>query len=221
MEIICLDLEGVLVPEIWIAFSEKTGIPELRITTREEPDYDKLMKYRMNILREHNLTLKDIQDVIATIRPLEGAREFLDKVREITQVVILSDTFTEFAKPLMRQLGWPTILCNSLIVDEKGMLTGMRLRQQDGKRKAIDGFRSMNFRTFAAGDSYNDLTMIRKADKGCLFRAPANILKEEPDLKLCTTYDEFFAEIKAFVEEINPQLELVIYENGHKAIVRK
>ncbi len=201
MEIICLDLEGVLVPEIWIAFSEKTGIPELRITTREEPDYDKLMKYRMNILREHNLTLKDIQDVIATIRPLEGAREFLDKVREITQVVILSDTFTEFAKPLMRQLGWPTILCNSLIVDEKGMLTGMKLRQQDGKRKAIDGFRSMNFRTFAAGDSYNDLTMIRKADKGCLFRAPANILKEEPDLKLCTTYDEFFAEIKAFVEE--------------------
>ena len=201
MEIICLDLEGVLVPEIWIAFSEKTGIPELRITTREEPDYDKLMKYRMNILREHNLTLKDIQDVITTIRPLEGAREFLDKVREITQVVILSDTFTEFAKPLMRQLGWPTILCNSLIVDEKGMLTGMRLRQQDGKRMAIDGFRSMNFRTFAAGDSYNDLTMIRKADKGCLFRAPANILKEEPDLKLCTTYDEFFSEIKAFVED--------------------
>ena len=201
MEIICLDLEGVLVPEIWIAFSEKTGIPELRITTREEPDYDKLMRYRMNILREHNLTLKDIQDVIATIRHLEGAREFLDKVREITQVVILSDTFTEFAKPLMRQLGWPTILCNSLIVDDKGMLTGMRLRQQDGKRKAIDGFRSMNFRTFAAGDSYNDLTMIRKADKGCLFRAPANILKEEPDLKLCTTYDEFFAEIKAFVDE--------------------
>ena len=201
MEINCLDLEGVLVPEIWIAFSEKTGIPELRITTREEPDYDKLMKYRMNILREHNLTLKDIQDVIATIRPLEGAREFLDKLREMTQVVILSDTFTEFAKPLIRQLGWPTILCNSLIVDEKGMLTGMRLRQQDGKRKAIDGFRSMNFRTFAAGDSYNDLTMIRKADKGCLFRAPANILKEEPDLKLCTTYDEFFSEIKAFVED--------------------
>lgn len=200
MEIVCLDLEGVLVPEIWIAFSEKTGIPELRITTREEPDYDKLMKYRMDILREHGLTLKDIQDVIATIRPLEGAREFLDKVRAITQVVILSDTFTEFAKPLMKQLGWPTILCNSLIVDEKNMLTGIRLRQQDGKRKAIDGFRAMNFRTFAAGDSYNDLTMIHKADKGCLFRAPANILKEEPDLKLCTTYDEFFEEIRSFVE---------------------
>ena len=200
MEIVCLDLEGVLVPEIWIAFSEKTGIPELRITTREEPDYDKLMKFRMGILREHGLTLKDIQDVIATIRPLDGAREFLDKVREITQVVILSDTFTEFAKPLMKQLGWPTILCNSLIVDDRNMLTGIRLRQQDGKRKAIYGFRAMNFRTFAAGDSYNDLTMIRKADKGCLFRAPANILKEEPDLRLCTTYDEFFEEIRSFVE---------------------
>jgi len=201
MDIVCLDLEGVLVPEIWIAFSEKTGIPQLRITTREEPDYDKLMKYRMNILKEHNLALKDIQDVIATIKPLEGAREFLDKVREITQVVILSDTFTEFAKPLMKQLGWPTILCNSLVIDDKGMLAGIRLRQQDGKRKAIDAFRSMNFRTFAAGDSYNDLTMIRKADKGCLFRAPQNILKEEPDLKLCTTYDEFFEEIRSFVED--------------------
>lgn len=201
MDIVCLDLEGVLVPEIWIAFSEKTGIPQLRITTREEPDYDKLMKYRMNILKEHNLTLKDIQDVIATIKLLEGAREFLDKVREITQVVILSDTFTEFAKPLMKQLGWPTILCNSLVIDDKGMLAGIRLRQQDGKRKAIDAFRSMNFRTFAAGDSYNDLTMIRKADKGCLFRAPQNILKEEPDLKLCTTYDEFFEEIRSFVED--------------------
>ena len=201
MDIVCLDLEGVLVPEIWIAFSEKTGIPQLRITTREEPDYDKLMKYRMNILKEHNLTLNDIQDVIATIKPLEGAREFLDKVREITQVVILSDTFTEFAKPLMKQLGWPTILCNSLVIDDKGMLAGIRLRQQDGKRKAIDAFRSMNFRTFAAGDSYNDLTMIRKADKGCLFRAPQNILKEEPDLKLCTTYDEFFEEIRSFVED--------------------
>ena len=201
MDIVCLDLEGVLVPEIWIAFSEKTGIPQLRITTREEPDYDKLMKYRMNILKEHNLTLKDIQDVIATIKPLEGAHEFLDKVREITQVVILSDTFTEFAKPLIKQLGWPTILCNSLVIDDKGMLAGIRLRQQDGKRKAIDAFRSMNFRTFAAGDSYNDLTMIRKADKGCLFRAPQNILKEEPDLKLCTTYDEFFEEIRSFVED--------------------
>jgi len=199
MEIVCLDLEGVLVPEIWIAFAEKTKIPELRITTREEPDYDKLMKYRMGILEEHNLTLKDIQDVIATIKPLDGAYEFLEKVREITQVVILSDTFTEFAKPLMKQLNWPTILCNSLVVDQRGMLTGMRLRQQDGKRKAIEAFRQMNFRTFAAGDSYNDLTMIHKADKGCLFRAPQNILNEEPDLRLCTTYDEFYEEIRSFV----------------------
>jgi len=199
MEIVCLDLEGVLVPEIWIAFAEKTKIPELRITTREEPDYDKLMKYRMGILEEHNLTLKDIQDVIATIRPLDGAYEFLEKVREITQVVILSDTFTEFAKPLMKQLNWPTILCNSLVIDQRGMLTGMRLRQQDGKRKAIEAFRQMNFRTFAAGDSYNDLTMIHKADKGCLFRAPQNILNEEPDLRLCTTYDEFYEEIRSFV----------------------
>ena len=199
MDIVCLDLEGVLVPEIWIAFSEKTGIPELRITTRDEPDYDKLMRYRMDILKEHNLTLKDIQDVISTIRPLDGAKEFLDRVREITQVVILSDTFKEFASPLMKQLGWPTILCNSLVVDENNMLCGMQLRQKDGKRKAIEGFRSMNFLTFAAGDSYNDLTMIRCADKGCLFRAPANILKEQPDLKLCTTYDEFFEEIRSFV----------------------
>jgi len=201
MEIVCLDLEGVLVPEIWIAFSEKTGIPELRITTREEPDYDKLMKYRMNILRQHGLALKDIQEVISGIRPLDGAKDFLDRVRSITQVVILSDTFTEFANPLMRQLGWPTILCNSLIVDDKGMLTGMKLRQQDGKRKAIEGFRSMNFRTFAAGDSYNDLTMIRTADKGCLFRAPERILKEHPDLRLCTTYEEFYSEIEGFVKE--------------------
>ena len=200
MEIVCLDLEGVLVPEIWIAFSEKTGIPQLRITTREEPDYDKLMKYRMGILREHGLRLSDIQDVIATIRPLEGAREFLDRVRALTQVVILSDTFSEFASPLMKQLGWPTIFCNSLEVDQDNMITGIKMRLIDGKRKAIDAMRELNFRTFAAGDSYNDLTMIRKADCGCLFRAPENILKEEPDLKLCTTYEEFYREIEAFVK---------------------
>ncbi|MFC2822394.1 MAG: bifunctional phosphoserine phosphatase/homoserine phosphotransferase ThrH [Spirochaetales bacterium] len=200
MEIVCLDLEGVLVPEIWIAFSDKTGIPELRRTTRDEPDYDKLMKYRMAILRERNLNLRDIQDVISEIQPLEGAKDFLERVREITQVVILSDTFREFAAPLMKQLRWPTILCNSLIVDSDNMLTGMKLRQEDGKRRAIDGFRAMNFRTFAAGDSYNDLSMIHRADRGCLFRAPANILKEEPNLKLCTTYDEFFEEIRTFVK---------------------
>ena len=200
MEIVCLDLEGVLVPEIWIAFAEKTGITELKRTTRDEPDYNKLMAWRMDILREHSLTLKDIQSTISEIKPLEGAKEFLDKLRAMTQVVILSDTFREFASPLMKQLGWPTILCNSLVVDENNMLSGMVLRQTDGKRKAIEGFRSMGFRTFAAGDSYNDLTMIHTADKGCLFRAPERILLEEPDLKLCTTYDEFFNEIEAFVK---------------------
>ena len=201
MEIVCLDLEGTLVPEIWIAFAEKTGIPQLRITTREEPDYDKLMNYRMDILREHHLTLKDIQDVIATIKPMDGALEFLNKVREITQVVILSDTFKEFANPLMRQLGWPTILCNSLKIDKDNMLTGITLRQADGKRKAIEAFRSINYRTFAAGDSYNDLTMIHAADAGCLFRAPQKILEEEPDLKICNTYDEFYQQIKNFVDK--------------------
>ena len=200
MEIVCLDLEGVLVPEIWIAFAEKTGITELKRTTRDEPDYNKLMAWRMDILREHSLTLKDIQNTISEIKPLEGAKEFLDKLRAMTQVVILSDTFREFASPLMKQLGWPTILYNSLVVDENNMLSGMVLRQTDGKRKAIEGFRSMGFRTFAAGDSYNDLTMIHTADKGCLFRAPERILLEEPDLKLCTTYDEFFNEIEAFVK---------------------
>ena len=200
MEIVCLDLEGVLVPEIWIAFAEKTGITELKKTTRDEPDYNKLMAWRMDILREHSLTLTDIQNTISEIKPLEGAKEFLDKLRAMTQVVILSDTFREFASPLMKQLGWPTILCNSLVVDENNMLSGMVLRQTDGKRKAIEGFRSMGFRTFAAGDSYNDLTMIHTADKGCLFRAPERILIEEPDLKLCTTYDEFFNEIEAFVK---------------------
>lgn len=201
MNIICLDLEGVLVPEIWIAFAEKTGIEKLRRTTREEPNYDKLMKYRMEILREHNLTLKDIQDVIATIKPLDGAKEFLDKLRAETQVIILSDTFSEFASPLMKQLGWPTIFCNSLSVDDKGMISGVRMRQDNGKKKAIDGLRAMGFKTFAAGDSYNDLAMIHLADKGCLFRAPANIIKEEPDLKLCNTYEEFYSVIKSFIDE--------------------
>ncbi len=200
MEIICLDLEGVLVPEIWIAFADEVGIPELRRTTRDEPDYHKLMEYRMNILREHNLTLDDIQSTIARIKPLEGAGDFLEKVRSMTQVVILSDTFKEFASPLMKQLGWPTILCNSLIVDEKNMLTGIKMRMEDGKRKAIEAFRSINYRTFAAGDSYNDLTMIKTADRGALFRAPANILEEYPELPLCTTYDEFYSVIENFVK---------------------
>lgn len=203
MEIVCLDLEGVLVPEIWIAFSEETGIKELKRTTRDEPDYHKLMNFRMNILREHNLSLTDIQNVIAKIKPLEGAKEFLDKVRALTQVVILSDTFSEFAQPLMKQLGWPTILCNSLETDKDNMLVDIKMRQEDGKRKAIEGFRAMGFKTFAAGDSYNDLNMIHTADFGCLFRAPENILKEEPELKLCTDYDSFYKEIESFVKKVH------------------
>ena len=196
MEIVCLDLEGVLVPEIWIAFAEKTGIEALKRTTREEPDYHKLMNYRMEILREKGLTLKDIQDVIATIEPLEGAKEFLENLRSMTQVVILSDTFSEFAKPLMKQLGWPTILCNSLVVDEDNMLTGISMRQEDGKRKAIEGFRSMGFRTFAAGDSYNDLGMIQASKAGFLFRSTAKIKEEHPELPAYETFDELLGAIQ-------------------------
>lgn len=200
MEIVCLDLEGVLVPEIWIRFAQDTKIDELKITTREEPDYNKLMNYRISILRKHNLTLSDIQQTISNIRPLEGAKEFLDKLRALTQVVILSDTFEEFASPLMKQLGYPTILCNSLTVDDCNMINGIVMRMEDGKRKAIDAFRSLNYRTFASGDSYNDLTMIERADEGCLFRAPENILKEKPNLKLCKDYDEFYKTIEDFVK---------------------
>lgn len=199
MDIVCLDLEGVLVPEIWIAFSEKTGIPELRLTTRDEPDYHKLMQYRINLLRQHHLKLSDIQQVIATMHPLEGAKAFLDELRSLTQVVLLSDTFSEFASPLMRQLDWPMLWCNSLKVDEDGMITDYVMRLEDGKRKAIDALRSLNFRTFAAGDSYNDIAMIRKADGGCLFRAPQRILDQQPDLKIVTTYDAFLSVIKEFL----------------------
>lgn len=199
MEIVTLDLEGVLVPEIWIAFAEKTGIAALKRTTRDEPDYHRLMEYRMNILRENGLTLKDIQDVIAGIKPLDGANEFLDNLREITQVIILSDTFSEFALPLMRQLGYPTIFCNSLAVDDDGMISDIRMRTENGKKKAVDSLKSIGFRVFASGDSYNDLAMIHSADCGCLFRAPENILKEEKDLKLVTEYEDLLAEIKAFI----------------------
>ena len=199
MEIVTLDLEGVLVPEIWIAFAEKTGIEALKRTTRDEPDYHRLMDYRIAILREHCLGLRDIQDVIASIKPLEGAGEFLSALRELTQVVILSDTFTEFALPLMRQLGYPTILCNSLEVDGSGMITGIRMRTENGKKKAVDAFRQIGFRVFASGDSYNDLAMIHSADGGCLFRAPERILEEEPDLRLVTEYNELLGEIKAFI----------------------
>lgn len=199
MEIVCLDLEGVLVPEIWIAFAEKTGLPQLKLTTRDEPDYNKLMRYRMAILDQHHLSLSDIQDVIATITPLPGAKDFLDQLRSLTQVVILSDTFTEFAQPLMRQLGWPTILCNSLKVDQNNMIADFIIRKNDGKKAAIDSFKALNFRTFASGDSYNDISMIQHADGGCLFRAPAQIITEHPNTKICNTYPELLSEIKTFI----------------------
>lgn len=198
MEIVTLDLEGVLVPEIWIAFAEKTGIEALKRTTRDEPDYHKLMEYRMDILRRNNLKLSDIQDVIAGIKPLDGAKEFLDTLRELTQVIILSDTFSEFALPLMRQLGYPTIFCNSLVVGSDGMIEDVRMRIENGKKKAVESLKSIGFRVFASGDSYNDLAMIHSADGGCLFRAPENILKEE-NLHLVTEYDDLLSEIKAFI----------------------
>ncbi len=196
MTIVALDLEGVLVPEIWISFAEKTGLDELKRTTRDEPDYRKLMKYRIDILKREGLKLKDIQDVISTMDPLDGAKEFLDKLREETQVVILSDTFVEFAKPLMKKLSWPTIFSNSLVVSDDGEILDIRMRQEEGKMNAIKAFSSMGFKTFAAGDSYNDLKMIRLADNGCLFRAPKNILEENGDLKIFEEYDDFFSYIK-------------------------
>lgn len=199
MDVVCLDLEGTLVPEIWINVSRKTGIEELSITTRDEPDYDKLMRYRLDILRRRHLTLADIQAVIRTMEPMEGAKEFLDALRRETQVVILSDTFTEFAGPLMEKLGWPMIWCNDLVVDDEGMIAGYRLRLEDGKRKEIEALRSLRFRTFAAGDSYNDLTMIHAADGGCLFRAPEKIKEEEPGLRIATTYGEFRSYIEEFL----------------------
>lgn len=201
MHIVCLDLEGVLVPEIWIAVAEKTGIEKLRLTTREVPDYHKLMQGRIDILKANNLSLKDIQDVIATVAPLEGAKAFLEELRSKTQVVILSDTFEEFASPLMKQLGWPTIFCNSLKVDENDMITGIVMRQEDGKRKAIEALRGLGFKTFASGDSYNDLAMIKIADSGCLFRAPENILKEYPEFPLVTEYSSFLKVINKFLEK--------------------
>jgi len=199
MDIVCLDLEGVLVPEIWINVAQKTGIEALRLTTRDISDYDILMKGRLEILRKHRLTLADIQDVIATIRPLDGAKEFLDLLRSKTQVLILSDTFTEFAKPLMEQLAWPTLWCNNLSIDADGMIEDYTLRIRNGKYHAIKALQGLNFRTFAAGDSYNDLAMIEEADAGCLFRAPEGILASHPHLPHATTYGEFSSVIQAFL----------------------
>ena len=190
MNIVCLDLEGVLVPEIWIAFSKASGIPELKRTTRDEPDYSKLMNWRIGILREHGLGLKEIQDTIATIDPMPGAREFLDRLREVTQVLILSDTFTQFATPLMRKLGWPTIFCNTLEVAQDGMVTGFHMRTEKSKLAAVRALQSIGFETIAVGDSYNDLDMIRASRAGFLFRTTEQIRKDWPDLPAFETYDE-------------------------------
>ncbi len=199
MNLVCMDLEGVLIPEIWINVAIKTGIEELKLTTRDISDYDVLMKQRLALLKKHSLTLYDIQRVIEKMDPLEGAKEFLDEIRSKTQVVILSDTFEEFAAPLMEKLGWPTLFCNSLVTDKRGMIVDYTLRQKDGKRKAIEAFRSIGYRTIASGDSYNDLTMIKTADSGILFRAPKAIKVDNPDIPLVTEYSDFLREIEKFI----------------------
>ncbi len=196
MEVVCLDLEGVLVPEIWIAFSEATGIPELRKTTRDEPDYDKLMKYRIGILSEHGLGLKQIQDTIATIDPLPGAGEFLDELRSLTQVIIISDTFTQFAGPLMKKLGWPTIFCNTLEVADDGKITGYRMRCEKSKLTTIKALQSMGFDTIASGDSFNDLAMIEASRAGFLFRTTDQIRKDYPQYPAFTEYNDLLDAIK-------------------------
>ena len=190
MNIVCLDLEGVLVPEIWIAFSEASGIPELRRTTRDEPDYDKLMKWRLGILKEHGLKLSDIQRTIATVDPMPGAKEFLDTLRSETQAIILSDTFTQFASPLMKKLGWPTIFCNELEVAPDGEITGYRIRVEKSKLTTVRALQGIGFETIAAGDSYNDLGMIQASKAGILFRSTEQIKKDYPDLPACESYGD-------------------------------
>ena len=192
MNIVCLDLEGVLVPEIWIAFAEKTGIAEFKRTTRDEPDYGKLMRYRIDLLERHNLGLAEIQSVIDGIEPLEGAKEFLDALREKVQTIIISDTFAEFAKPLMRKLGWPTIFCNSLDVSPDGRIVGYKMRCPQSKLTTVKALQSCGFETIAAGDSFNDLGMIRASKAGFLFRAPEGIRKDNSDLPAFETYADFF-----------------------------
>jgi phosphoserine/homoserine phosphotransferase len=203
VHLVCLDLEGVLVPEIWIAFSKATGINEFMRTTRDEPDYDKLMRYRIALLHQHNLKLHDIQNVIATMDVLSGAEDFVRRLRERVQFVILSDTFDQFAKPLMAKLGYPTLFCNSLETSSDGLISGYRLRQSNGKKHAVAAFKTLNFKVFAAGDSFNDLAMIEEADGGCLFRAPQSIRENHAHLPCHDTYDGLFSEIERFLTEKN------------------
>ena len=196
MNIVCLDLEGVLVPEIWIAFAEASGIPELKRTTRDEPDYDKLMKWRLGILKEHGLGLKEIQETIAKIDPIPGAKEFLDELRSITQVIIISDTFSQFAGPLMKKLGYPTIFCNSLEVADNGEITGFRMRVENSKYTTVKALQSIGFQTIASGDSHNDLGTIQASKAGFLFKSTEQIKKAHPELPAYETYDELMAAIK-------------------------
>ncbi len=197
MNIVCLDLEGVLVPEIWIAFSEASGLPELRRTTRDEPDYDKLMKYRIGILKEHGLGLKEIQETIARIDPLPGAKEFLDELRKITQVIIISDTFTQFATPLMEKLGWPTLFCNSLEVAESGEITGFKMRIENSKLTTVKALQSIGYDTIASGDSFNDLAMIKASKAGFLFRSTDAIKADNPKLPAFDEFDDLLNAIKS------------------------
>ncbi|MBO4637198.1 MAG: bifunctional phosphoserine phosphatase/homoserine phosphotransferase ThrH [Clostridiales bacterium] len=196
MDVVCLDMEGVLVPEIWIAFSKESGIPELKRTTRDEPDYDKLMKWRLGILKEHGLGLKEIQDTIARIDPLPGAREFLDELRKEAQVIIISDTFTQFAMPLMAKLNYPTLFCNTLEVAPGGEITGFKMRTENSKLTTVRALQSMGFDTIAAGDSYNDLAMIRASRAGFLFRSTDKIREDNPDLPAFEEFDDFLKAIK-------------------------
>ena len=196
MNIVCLDLEGVLVPEIWIAFAKESGIPELTRTTRDEPDYDKLMNWRLGILKEHGLGLKEIQDTIAKIDPIPGAKEFLDELRSMTQVIIISDTFPQFAGPLMKKLGYPTIFCNTLEVAEDGEITGFKMRIENSKLTTVKALQSIGYETIASGDSHNDLGMIRASKAGFLFKSTDQIKKDNPDLPAFETYDELLAAIK-------------------------
>ena len=199
MNVVCLDLEGVLVPEIWIAFAEASGIPELKRTTRDEPDYDKLMKWRIGILKEHGLGLKEIQDTIAKIDPLPGAKEFLDELRTLTQVIIISDTFTQFATPLMKKLGWPTIFCNTLEVADNGEITGFRMRCPQSKLTTVKALQSCGFETIASGDSFNDLGMILNSRAGYLFRSTDKIKKDYPEYPAFETYEELLSAIKSAI----------------------
>ena len=196
MYITCLDVEGVLVPEIWVAFAEESGIPELKRTTRDEPDYDKLMNWRLSILNEHGLGLKEIQETISRINPLPGAREFLDKLRSFTQVILISDTFTEFAAPLMEKLGYPTLFCNSLEVAEDGEITGFKMRIEQSKLSTVKALQSIGFDTIASGDSYNDLGMIKASKAGFLFRSTEQIKTDNPQIPAYETYDELMQAIK-------------------------